>query len=134
MGGHAREDMRCCAGKLTGTELTQIQSVLDLLENKKNLHFPLLKGRTVSDVSLDDNGFPRCLTTPEKSQSHNQNPLLKGNPRCLTTPEKSHNQDPLLKGNLEAVHLEGLPSQSSKKGDKKKNNVRKDSNRKHARP
>ena len=99
-------DLKHCAASLTSLEFLDLQSVLEKVVQKevqKNLplaeredakpHGPERKlKKEVSDVSIDSQGFPKCLQSPEASKASPEDPLLKGEP-----PSASH-EDPLLKG------------------------------------
>ena len=110
------DDMKACASRLTGAEFLQLQEVVDMIAKKgppsTELALVALGKREdgeqepairklkkeVSDVSLDSQGFPKSLKTPEKVET----PLLKG---C-----KPGDKLPLLKGDTsEAEPVEGEP-------------------------
>lgn len=93
-------DLKHCAASLTSLEFLDLQSVLEKVVQKevqKNLplaeredakpdHGPERKlKKEVSDVSIDSQGFPKCLQSPEASKTSPEDPLLKGEP-----PSASH--------------------------------------------
>ena len=68
------EELRKCASRLTAAEYLQLQNVVDKITEKPNnlvVAEPALPVRSlkkeISDVSLDSEGYPKDLKTPDKS-------------------------------------------------------------------
>ena len=93
-------DLKHCAASLTSLEFVDLQSVLEKVVKKEleNKNLPLAERedakphqperklkKEVSDVSIDSQGFPKCLQSPEASKTSPEDPLLKGEP-----PSASH--------------------------------------------
>ena len=92
------DDLRVCASHLTSPELLELKKALELLGAKPEPEpsqclalVPLDKSETemvgtssrslkatVSDVSLDSDGFPACLKEPASSSTDCRTPLPKG--------------------------------------------------------
>ena len=95
-------EMRKCASRLTAAEFLQLQNVVEKIREKtpgQKVEEPALPVRSLkkemSDVSLDSEGYPKDLKTPEKST------LPKGEELSSPTLPKGDllNKSTLAKGN-----------------------------------
>lgn len=115
------DDMRVCAAKLTGSQLIQLQEVVNMIAKKEDpplsLALPVAEGKgralkkEISEVSLDSQGFPKCLASPE--------PLVKGSPASSSkslAPLEDENETPLLKGDSAAAELPQPSFKRKRKG------------------
>ena len=106
----ANSSLQSCAARLKGSELEQLQEVVNLIEKKEQPALvqraeepepqPKKLKKEISDVSLDSSGFPKCFGTPEgeKAMASKYLPLTKGKEHSEENIEEEMEESPLTKG------------------------------------
>ena len=112
-------ELRKCAQKLTAAEFLHLQEVVDKTTEKdpcqkEGLGKRKLK-KEISDVSLDEDGFPKCFSSPSKVQlptkSKKKRKVKKGTKKTL-----SKGSMPLPKGSSAETLPKGSSAETLAKG------------------